>query len=1040
MEQLSRVAGVRHACYPLSPFKTKNNRSTFARVLGSLLLSLLAMTTQAWSQLPIPASTQFDITGFIQEATLDAGCVADAHCGGTIKVNGHVVVIPRETIVILPANALTWQEIFTQAPAPYGLLSAPPSSGLALADVPAPMTTYEAHVIGNRVISGGTDRYIAGLVYISQHALNSGNGFINFINYATGEMRVGGPLGDSTTGTRVQINDPVGRFGRIMTPDARFTVDPDNPTIASATGFPMCFPRTDPLVTADALCPESNRPAAVAPAVGFATTIQMNDPVALPGVPPDATQQAPFEVGDWISFSGTLVHDGANPTAGPWPAGGTASSYVSAHTISNNVAIYTWPGTNPAYVATEVTLIGTGGLTVFGAGEAVIRTRFEGMTTDVDPTGVAQRKIHLYGIDINPVTGVTSDRDWGTIGVDPGPPNGAVKGRWRFRPPCLVFGTIPAKPDKQCVMNASGTFLPPTREMRAVIEGAWTPAGPQTTYANGIIAGQYHAPILEYIFPENVPGTPIVENNFDTIPFLAQGGYTSSAGTQVGQLNPWPGAVVPVAACAPTAANAGGPYVAASGGTIALAGSATGSTPIIYSWTADAGTFSDATIANPNYTAPQVAVSTVANLTLTTTNCGGPSVATTTVTISTALAPVVNAIAPQMVTSGSSGSFGVSATDPNAPPALPLTFSVSQTGAPALLGLAVSPTGPSTAAVNYTAPAGVPVPSDITVTLIATNSAGVASAPVSTSVTINPAIGACTAPVANAGGPYTVAAGGSVNLAGSATGSTPVTFAWTASAGTLSNASITNPSFTAPVVLALTTVNLSLTATNSCGSSTASSTVTVNPALAPSVNAVAPLSVFSGAASSFGISGSDPNVPALLPLNFTVTQAGAPALAGLTVTPTSPTTANVSFTAPVLPIGQVVPALVTLTIKAANTAPVTSAPITTTVTVNPLPDLVTITSAEYRTSKQRLIITATSSVNSPNVVLKLQPYVTTTGAIYNPDPAAGGVGNVFTLAAGVYTIDVVGAPEPAIPPATPLTVTSNLKGVSAPSGLTRIRQ
>src|ERR1044071_6297500 len=80
---------------------------------------------------------------------------------------------------------------------------------------------------------------------------------------------------------------------------------------------------------------------------------------------------------------------GGGPTAGPWPAAGAGATYISAHTISNNTAIYTFPGTNPAYVATEVTLIGTGGLTVVGAGEAVARTRFEGMTTDVDPTTVS---------------------------------------------------------------------------------------------------------------------------------------------------------------------------------------------------------------------------------------------------------------------------------------------------------------------------------------------------------------------------------------------------------------------------------------------------------------------------------------------------------------------------------------------------------------------------------------------------------------------------------------------------------------------------
>lgn len=1060
-ETTLRLPGPKSAsCHVNSPTTNHFNfRNARTRLFGVLLLCLLAISVTAWGQLPIPASTQFDITGFIQSATLGGpgtGAGSGAHQGGFITVNGHLITVPSETIVILPANALTWQELFALAPAPY----APTQTGLALSDLPAPLTTYEAQVVGNRVLGGpgGADVYIAGLIYISQQGLNSGNGFINCMNYATGEMRVGGVLGNCATGARVQINDPVGRFGRVVSPDPRFSVDDANPTIAAATGFPMCFPRVlaDPLIPGnpdDALCPLTQRPLAIAPAVGFATVIQMNDPVALAGVPPAATVQAPFQVGDWVTFAGTLVADPgvtAGPTAGPWP--GTANTYISAHTISNNVAVYTWPNTDPAYIATEVTIIGTGGLTVVGTGEAVIRTRFEGMMTDVNPNPALQRKAHLYGIDFNPLTGAPTDRDFGTIGVDPGPPLGAVKGRWRFRPPCLPFGSVPTKPDKECVMNAAGSFLPPPREVRAVIEGAWIP-GQTTTYANGIIAGQYHAPILEYIFPENVPGAPIPENNFNTIPFLAQGGYSSSTGTLAGQLDPWPSNIVPIPACGPTVANAGGPYTVASGGTVALAGSASGTTPITYAWTAPSGTFDNATVASPNFTAPQVAADTSITVSLTATNCGGPSVATATVTVTAALAPTVNPIAPQTVDSGSSGSFAVSGTDTNNPASLPLTWSVSQSGAPALTGLTVSSTGPSTAAVNYTAPTGVLTATNITVTVTATNAAGVASAPVSTIVTINPAAAVCVAPVANAGGPYSVNSGASVALSGSATGTTPITFSWAPPAsGSIAPLNSATATFTAPVVVAQTPVNVSLTATNSCGSSTASSTVTVNAALAPTVNPVANISVFSGAPGAFAISGSDPNNPVLTPLTFTVTQTGAPALTGLTVTPTGPTTANVTFTAPTLPVGQAVPSTVTLTIKATNTAPLTSAPVTTTVTINPLPDLITVTAAEYRIGKQRLILTATSSAgNNPGVVLKLQPYLTTTGTIYNPDPAAGGVGNTFTLAAGIYTLDVVGAPKPAcnangtfatpctIAPA-PLDVRSNLNGDSGLFELTKIRQ
>ena len=494
------------------------------------------------------------------------------------------IIVPSETIVILPANALTWQELFAQSPPPYTGVA----TGLAMADSPAPLTTYEAHVVGNRVLggAGGADVYIAGLVSISQHALNSGAGFINFIDYSKGEVRVGGTLNSSTTGARVRINDPSGRFGRMNSPDPRFTVDADNPTVSAATGFPMCLPRVDPAsVVPDALCPQSQRPSLAGG--GFLTSFTMSPP-AIPPAPPltsrDPSVQAPFEVGDYVTYAGTLVADGS---------GGT---YIAAHTIEANVAIYTAAGTNPAYVKIDATIIGTGGLTVLGATEAVIRTRFEGMTTDVDPTGLNQRKIHLYGIDLT-TGGVESDRDWGTIGVDPGPPNGAVAGRWRFRPPCLAFGSVVPLFGKQCVMNQSGSFLPPTREIRAVIEGGFTAplSGASPRAANGIAYGQYHAPIAEYIFPEPFPGAALVENNFNTMPFLTQGGYSSSTGTIARQLNPWPSNALPapLPPCNSTGLSvvAGGPYSVTATGTLPLAGTVLGGTlPYVYAWTVSAGT------------------------------------------------------------------------------------------------------------------------------------------------------------------------------------------------------------------------------------------------------------------------------------------------------------------------------------------------------------------------------------------------------------------------------------------------------------------
>ena len=164
--------------------------------------------------------------------------------------------------------------------------------------------------------------------------------------------------------------------------DARFSVDDANPTIHAGTGYPMCIPRTDPTAQDDPLCPQQNRPNRVSVTVGGATVTattcrnfsqagvappagsgELTPPAAgqkycsqyvmaappadattampLNGshVQPDARQQAPFEVGDFITYSGTLMQDAAG------------DDFVSAHTIEANLGIYTQPGTQPSYVA-----------------------------------------------------------------------------------------------------------------------------------------------------------------------------------------------------------------------------------------------------------------------------------------------------------------------------------------------------------------------------------------------------------------------------------------------------------------------------------------------------------------------------------------------------------------------------------------------------------------------------------------------------------------------------------------------------------------
>ncbi len=611
---------------------TSSEYAKFGRVAVLLVLAQFCWMDLAQA---LPASTQFDLTGLLESAAVDGQCtLSNGHCGGSLVVNGQEVIIPNETIVLFPASALFWQEIFAYAPSPYtGLYS-----GMALMDTPQPLTSYEVHVVGNRVVASGKDRYIAALVDISQNALNAGSGYINFIDYNLGEIRVGGVAGDNRTGTRVRINDPSGRFGLAHSPDPRFGVDIDNPTIKSETGFPMCIPRSTPTGASDAMsdpeCPQTNRPQTGGV---FDSIIRMQDPALIDShaVFPilDPRKQAPLEVGDFISFSGTLVTDDTTaPTVLPTPFS-TANTYIAAYGVTENTAIYTAPGTNPAYVSVDVALIGTGGLTVAGAGEAVVRTRFEGMSTDMS------RVVHLYGVDFGQ-DGTVSNRDFGRILPDPGPPNGAVEGRWRYRPPCLPFGSAPTS--KQCVMNASGTFLPPPREVRAVIEGSWVP-GQTTAYANGIVAGQYRNPTIEYIFPENVPGTPPPPNNFNTIQFLTCGGYSSAfSAIPAKQLSPWADAGSAPATACPTSvapiANAGPAQTVAPGSVVTLnAGASTGSPTLSFNWQQTAGplvTLSGAGTAIATFTASNATQSAVVlSFQVTVSNGVGQSTSTVNITI-----------------------------------------------------------------------------------------------------------------------------------------------------------------------------------------------------------------------------------------------------------------------------------------------------------------------------------------------------------------------------------------------------------------------
>jgi len=464
-------------------------------------------------------------------------------------------VIPCNLVIQMPANTFTWADFVNGGPA-LGLGVGYPS--------------FEIRAVGNIV---GTRR-IAGLLYASQQSLNTSTGVITAIDYATGNLKV--DTGDATKPATVQINDPNGRFGRKQSPDPRFSVDDANPTIHSGTGYPMCVPRTDPTLAGgdDPACPQKNRPnlvpvtvnAAVVPAVAggcrnfsvagivppksgeltrpaagakYCSEFVMNT-VALRAVTdPDVSQQAPFEVGDAITFSGTLIPAGADPVAVP--------AYTSAHTIEANVGIYTMPGTKPSYVAIGAFGVGTAdpsatsinGLAV----ETADRIFLEAQTTDV------KTAVDIYMMDVNPATGAVRNR-WATPFAMTGEQNG----------PLQADGVTPIgggittqnsgpQPQRARIRTAkapAGLLSQPTRTMRVAVRSLCTPQAPvndaagnpvlttldtclnkndaTNQVANGLAAGQYFAPTFEFIFPENVkPGDLLIPFDFWHLPFVVKG-------------------------------------------------------------------------------------------------------------------------------------------------------------------------------------------------------------------------------------------------------------------------------------------------------------------------------------------------------------------------------------------------------------------------------------------------------------------------------------------------------------------------------------
>ncbi|KAF9048372.1 hypothetical protein BDZ89DRAFT_941265 [Hymenopellis radicata] len=279
--------------------------------LFGALLALLPTVLGQITSLPYDPSP-FLTTGFITGGTLNNA--SDILSGGTLSIDHVEFIIPRNLLVNTPSlTAVAWSEMFTEE----GVLNLPLW----------PEISWETEVYANYI----NGQFIAGIVYIFQEILNANQGFITAIDYEKGEMRINGAFGDLTTGHRVVINDPVGRFGMVHGDWPLWTADYDNPSISTSTGFPVCIPRVDPAVELDVLCPDYNRPVdgSGKPLTGFTFAAP---PVA--AGQPDPNLFVPLKVGDFLIYSGTVVPD-AN-----------GERLLAAYAIDANLGIYTTPGTS----------------------------------------------------------------------------------------------------------------------------------------------------------------------------------------------------------------------------------------------------------------------------------------------------------------------------------------------------------------------------------------------------------------------------------------------------------------------------------------------------------------------------------------------------------------------------------------------------------------------------------------------------------------------------------------------------------------------
>ena len=345
-------------------------------------------------------------------------------------------------------------------------------------------------------------------------------------------------------------------------------------------------------------------------------------------------------------------------------------------------------------------------------------------------------------------------------------------------------------------VNAGGTISldgTGSSDTTGTLTYAWTRADGTTT---GLTDADTSTP--DFTAPDLVDGAPDVEHVFTLT-------VTDAGATDNVRLTDTD--TVTITVNAPPLAEAGDPATVNAGGTISLDGTGSSDTTgtLTYAWTRADGTttgLTDADTSTPDFTAPDLvdgAPDVEHVITLTVTDAGATDnvrlTDTDTVTITVNAPPLAEAGDPATVNAGGTISLdGTGSSDTTGT----LTYAWTRAD-----GTTTGLTDADTSTPDFTAPDLVDGAPDVehVITLTVTDAGATDNVRLTDTDTVTVTVNA--PPLAEAGDPATVNAGGTISLDGTGSSDTTgtLTYAWTRADGTttgLTDADTSTPDFTAP--------------------------------------------------------------------------------------------------------------------------------------------------------------------------------------------------------------------------------------------------